>query len=298
LTKKLEFLHKLTRDGVNEDTLQQYVFHRVQQDRVVFNVLTPEKGEYALQLYAKEADSSGSFGNVCNYLLDCDAEPEENTPFPEVVNGRLGPTPQADDFKLNPATHPSSFVVAPPSGKVELTFQLNHPLEFVAKLELQTETGPVDVSDYVIWEATNESATIRVTIPERGKYHLILFGRLANSEGGYVPLYHYLIEANFNDVTGTSCPKQYGPWTTGCQVHEPLSGRLPANERVLFSVVVPGHDVAAIGSNGWTHLRKTPGGVWEGHVTTGDAGTQLKLAACMHQSSSSFTTLLLYRVRW
>ena len=56
-------------------------------------------------------------------------------------------------------------------------------------------------------------------------------------------------------------------------------------------------DVATIGSSGWTHLTNDGNGVWKGTVETGEDGHELTLSAKTEETSTSYHTLLMYKVR-
>jgi hypothetical protein len=77
----------------------------------------------------------------------------------------------------------------------------------------------------------------------------------------------------------------------------PKSGILAAKNDIYFSVEIPNSvDVAAVSCKGWTHLNQTSDNIWEGLVTTGYAGTEVRIMARFEIGSDEFYRLLTYKV--
>lgn len=69
VTKNVLVQTVLLQNNVAQETLSQYVNHKVKNQELDINVDLPQQGEYALQINTKDKESGGSFTNACNYLL-------------------------------------------------------------------------------------------------------------------------------------------------------------------------------------------------------------------------------------
>ena len=68
-TRDTRLYAKLTREGMDEDTLERCVSVREQDDKVFVTIQLPTRGEYGLEIYANEPDREGdTFTHVCQYL--------------------------------------------------------------------------------------------------------------------------------------------------------------------------------------------------------------------------------------
>lgn len=80
-----DFMATLHKNGIEEKKLSKYVSHRIQEDYVTLNVSFPEDGQYGMDIYTREVNSSngGSNGNshdhdgekhllthCCKYLIN------------------------------------------------------------------------------------------------------------------------------------------------------------------------------------------------------------------------------------
>ncbi|XP_061168877.1 hillarin-like [Saccostrea echinata] len=72
ITKKVFVQTSLIHNYIEQETLNKHVTHKIKGQELDINVNLPQKGEYALQIDAKDKDSHGSYKNACNYLLTSD----------------------------------------------------------------------------------------------------------------------------------------------------------------------------------------------------------------------------------
>lgn len=98
---------KLFTGGANMEEIDDCIVHRVEDGDVIFNVMTPKKGEYVLRLFLKDEVMEKNY-EFCDYLL-ISKQLEENGKFPKGFHSRLGPKVAFGFSGLAP-TKPSGFI--------------------------------------------------------------------------------------------------------------------------------------------------------------------------------------------
>ena len=298
--RNVDLVHELHSNCKSKEDLQNYVVHHTDGDDIILNVKLPESGEYALNLYAKDTGTDGTLPNVCSYLVTSDQPAFDTTPFPSVSDGSVGITDPGRTLGVECASHQTAFIEAPESGELDIDLKLSCACTLKGNLNFQNGTQSEDRDKYMfLTQDEKNNAKLRLRLPDSGMYSLKVFGKSRNKEGSSLPnIYNFIIKVPTPKENCTPFPKSFTPFSENqCQIEAPLTGTLPCNQHIPFAVAVPGaSQVATIGSKGWCQLKQDDAGMWRGDAETGEAGTELKLAAEMKQGSNNFETLLTYEV--
>lgn len=86
---EMSYTAKVYTGGQSMEELSDFVVHRVENGDVIFNVMTPERGEYVLRLFVKIGVNS-RLREFCDYLL-ISKQRDRNGKFPKDFQARLGP---------------------------------------------------------------------------------------------------------------------------------------------------------------------------------------------------------------
>ncbi|KAK3601985.1 hypothetical protein CHS0354_013692 [Potamilus streckersoni] len=292
MNQPVEFEHRLIR-GENEE-LHNRVLHRIEDKEAVFNVRVPQEGEYALNLYAREKGSNKDFPNVCNYLLKCEEEPDDKTPFPAVSS--LGPTGAFQEMGLENISDMPALMLAPATGEITLQFRVSKPAIFIPELLLQQDDKQFDFSEYMMWDILNEVATFYANIPRQGLYSLAIRAKSSHEQDTYVPIFNAVIDAIVPKKQCFPFPQQSVDWPSKCHVNEPMSGILPARELTSFSIEYPdAFEVVVTSGNGSKTLARAPNDAWNGDILTGNEDSVVTVAVRYHQSDD-LRYILTYKV--
>ncbi|XP_062597777.1 hillarin-like [Saccostrea cucullata] len=88
--KKTVFVQtSLIHNDIEQETLNKHVTNKIKGQELDINVNLPQKGEYALQINAKDKDSDGSFKNACNYLLTSENINKKRKPYENPIEKRI-----------------------------------------------------------------------------------------------------------------------------------------------------------------------------------------------------------------
>ncbi|XP_061168879.1 uncharacterized protein LOC133178144 [Saccostrea echinata] len=87
ITKKVLVQTILIHDNMEQET--KHVTHKIKGQELDISVNLPQKGEYALQINAKDKNSGGSFKNACNYLLTSENINKKRKPYENPIEKRI-----------------------------------------------------------------------------------------------------------------------------------------------------------------------------------------------------------------
>ncbi|WAR00681.1 HIL-like protein [Mya arenaria] len=278
MTKPVEFKHKLV--TTDDQELPHRVIHRVENEEAVFNIRVPDEGEYAFNVYAKEAGAHGEFPNVCNYLLKCDEEPDDKQAFPDVAGDQLGPTAAFRQLGMQNVSLMPALMLAPVTGEVTLQFKLSRPAVFLPELLLHNEDGSkTDFSEYTMWDILGGVATFYITIPRVGMYSMAIRAKPSVDAEHFTPIFHSIIDAIIPKKQCLPCPQQSIDWPAECHVVKPLTGVIAARELVHFEIDFPkATELVATSGNGSKLLKKNANGLWEGEVLSGNEDSVITIS--------------------
>ena len=98
--RDVEILAKLQSNSLSQEALGNYTLSHKEGEEIVLNIKLPEAGDYALNLYAKDADEEGPYPSVCTYLLTSETAALDTTSVPSILNRKLGPTAENKDLSV------------------------------------------------------------------------------------------------------------------------------------------------------------------------------------------------------
>ncbi|ELT97869.1 hypothetical protein CAPTEDRAFT_204392 [Capitella teleta] len=298
--KELDLMHSLHSNDLSKEDLENFVVHHQDGDNVIVDVKLPTAGEYALNLYAKEAGKDGKLANVCSYLLTTDQGAFDSQPFPDVPNGFAGVTTAGRDSGVKCISHKTAFIEAPESGELDIDLKIPKKFQVMGKLCYQVGKKARQMDNFMMTTVDqNDKARFSMRLPEAGFYCLKVFGALKDkSIDNLQNVYNFLIKVPTPKKDCLAFPKTFPSFRDNkCRIEAPLTGTLPANESIPFAVKVPDAlSVATISGKGWNQLIKCEDGMWRGEAETGDPGSEVTVAARMDNTSDNYTTLLSYGV--
>ena len=183
---KMQIHGELVQGGSSGEKIPDHVVHRVEDGDVIFNVNTPQAGEYALKLYAKgEKDKDSK--NICNYLISSDQK-EHNPSFPRGFADGIGPKPAFDKMGIRALTYTSGYIETD-EEVVELKFQKPEGVEL--SLSLSGNSIRPEMAKRLVDEETDgDITTYKVRLPSNGSYGVKV---MANAGKGNINVFDYVI---------------------------------------------------------------------------------------------------------
>ncbi|XP_013408285.1 uncharacterized protein LOC106172195 isoform X2 [Lingula anatina] len=74
-TRPVRLLAKLQKNGEDEGQLDEYIQHHETENQSTFNLELPQKGEYALEIYANDPEKDDStYTHICQYVVEYSAD--------------------------------------------------------------------------------------------------------------------------------------------------------------------------------------------------------------------------------
>ncbi|XP_053379057.1 uncharacterized protein LOC123526583 isoform X3 [Mercenaria mercenaria] len=180
---------KVYTGGDTMEELPDYVVHRVENGDVIFNVMTPEKGEFVLRLFVKDG-IDGKTREFCDYLL-ISRQIEENGRFPKGFQTRLGPkNPAFATSGLSPTK--SSGFIRTEFDEVHIGFSRDEDIELSVNFSGEN-VKPAEAPLLLSQKEAGAVVTYTVRLPGTGQYGVKVRG---TREDGtvHVPLYDYVID--------------------------------------------------------------------------------------------------------
>ncbi|KAK3095037.1 hypothetical protein FSP39_009493 [Pinctada imbricata] len=295
--KTMQFRTRLVQHGEKAE-FEGYVTCRLQDLTTVFVVTSPGKGEFGLEIYAKDPDTeTKKMRHVAQYLILCEEE-VQTVQLPRLPSGFLGPQPMLLKYGVAAVSHPDPVIHAD-SNNLEIKFSTSQNMRFTTSLS-ETESKR-DCSDYVFIQSENSGITLLLTLPNSGFFTLCVHGNPFTDNSQQIPgLFNYLIHCKNTVKEALAYPKQYGFWKEGCSMLQPLTIE-PSLHTVLvpFKVRVPrAATVAVVVNKDWTALSLGEDGVWEGEIQLegNQEPTKIVLVASYGDDELRFATLLEYNI--
>ncbi|KAL8580550.1 hypothetical protein ACOMHN_057993 [Nucella lapillus] len=195
-------LHQQLKHAVLDDaTLSKYCLTRVEEGEVVVYLRLPQKGEYALKLFAQDARSEGDAENVLNYLVECQGQTDQSKPFPNTSHGILGKGSDADRFGVKPLSHPGGSLKTK-DGKVSVKFAAKGNTELVC--EVHTVDGKA--AKHVTATRRNENGewVFDLDLPESGEYSLNVFAKEKGNNTEIYNVHTYLVNSDGHEKAADS----------------------------------------------------------------------------------------------
>ena len=295
--RDVEILAKLQSNSLSQEALGNYTLGHKEGGDVVLNIKLPEAGDYALNLYAKDADEEGQYPSICTYLLTSETAAFDTTPFPSILNGMLGPTAENKDLAVQLVSPSTPLIEVGESGEVEVVLKTSTPTSFLSKLMYQSGEEEVNMDDMCFRTTEGSHTTFKIRCPQAGTYAFVVYGKRKDDERVTLPcIYKFLLKVSNPKQNCLPFPKTYSIWNDGCKLLAPETGLLSGDQTVPVAVQIPdAKDVAVIAGNKWFHLEKEEDGTWRGEVQTGTKG-EVQLSAKLEENTSTFKTFALFEV--
>ena len=279
------------------EKLENYVLHYRNGDKIAMRTKVPEKGQYALNINSKRKGERGSFNTVCTYLVVADTAPVDKEPFPNVTNGRVGPSSTSGCvLKL---LSPESYMTETKETEMLITFEILTRVDLKCSLKKSNQDGStVNKSDMVMDSMEADTYTCHVRFPEPGNYFLEVQSRPSSSprDTTYSHTTTCLVKATEDNAICLPFPQKYNSFKEG-KLLKPLFGVLPSNEMILFALTAPkACDVVVNVNEELTHLIRNKKGIWEGDATTGAAGTTVKISGKSDTDDDSYMDYINFEV--
>ncbi|XP_064609386.1 uncharacterized protein LOC135473466 [Liolophura sinensis] len=290
--QQMEFRHKLVRGESNVTTYDEYAFYEFRKDVVIYHIRLPEKGKFALKLYARRKDAvMEDFPNICNYLLENERICMWLASFPEAITrGCAGPTIDFSKLGMKCLTGDKAYVETN-SGERNLKLQCSQNVLLVPKLFILKGNNMVDHSEYIKFKSKRDTKTFYSVFPESGLYYFKLLG----GRGSDQPIYHSLIQARLPKVGSLPFPKVLDDWNPSFEVLKPTYGYLPTDEIVPFLADIPEATRVSLTTAPPTELTRNKQGLWDGRLPTGNKETEVDLMASF-KSGKTHAILFTYKI--
>ncbi|KAL4221367.1 hypothetical protein ACF0H5_019626 [Mactra antiquata] len=183
---------KVYTGGETMNEIPDSAVHRVENGDVVFNVMTPDTGEYVVRLFGKEAEEPKA-KEFCDYLL-LSKQKDHTGRFPKgFQQSKLGPkSPGFAASGLTPTI--ASGYIKTDSNEVNIGFKRKEDIEMSVNLSGE-KVKPSDAHLLLGQTESGNTVTYNVRLPESGMYGLRVKG--TREEGAtHKPLYDYVIDYN------------------------------------------------------------------------------------------------------
>lgn len=296
--KPMQFRSRLLHHE-NSSEYEGYVTYKSMNEKTVFNVTAPFKGEFGLEIYAKDPDTdTKKMRHVAQFLICC-AEDVDTIQLPKLPSGFLGPQPMLVKYEIVAASHPDP-VIQLDNNSLEVVFKTLEGMRFTASMS-EAETN-IECSEHVFIQSDELEVKLIVQLPKTGFFVLCVHGNPFTDNSHQIPgLYNYLIYCKSVTKPTIPFPKQFGYWKEGCYMYKPMTIKSGLNgDFVPFSVRVPrATTVAVVVNKDWTPLvLNEETGLWEGSVQMNctDPSNKVVLVASYADDQLRFATLLEYNL--
>ncbi|XP_052079746.1 uncharacterized protein LOC127717920 isoform X1 [Mytilus californianus] len=278
----------------DEPISRRFVFFWYDTDSITYRISSPFKGLVLFNILKKETILLSHNASVCSYLIHFLNEPSCNCMPPLVEDGKLGITKDGRRERIRFTDCVNGIIKSTSSGEVTLRLQNYSGGHIEPRLHIITSCFH-NMIRHVFITYNASLIIIRINLPRKGEYLLSLFSGAGETDSKC--LYNGLVSVTNPSLRWSPYPELCLDHINNIGVFSPKSGILSAKTDIYFSIEIPDSvDVAAVSCKGWTHLEETSKHVWEGLVTTGYAGTDVRIMARFEIGSNEFLRLLTYKV--
>ncbi|XP_036406882.1 kyphoscoliosis peptidase-like [Megalops cyprinoides] len=177
-------------------------------------LMPPARGKYDIMVFARPANTLGTFSWVCSFLLEC-PEPKPSEEIPENPYLSWGLQPTAASLGLKQSTH-SAEPVMTQTGKVQLVLQTSRPLMVLCELT-HKDLDSILSKHCLATQIEPDKLTCQVLCPFRGYYRLSVFVRdYDQTSDGFQNAGNFLLHCtagaiNLNELFPSSLSSSCGP---------------------------------------------------------------------------------------
>lgn len=195
----LEFIYKICqRSGsIQREVGTSAAFLTHTSTHMKLRLRPPTQGKFDVLVYARTANTSGSFPEVCNFLLEC-PKPSPLDPFPENPSMSWGLQPKAMKLGLKPCQYEPEIKVE--SGTFEMVLQTTRPLLMLCNL-FHKELDEGLTKRCVATQSEPDQLSCHVLFPKVGYYRLAIYVKDNESTSTtYSPAGDFLLHCTSNSV--------------------------------------------------------------------------------------------------
>ncbi|XP_025109760.1 uncharacterized protein LOC112573518 isoform X2 [Pomacea canaliculata] len=235
-------LHQQLKHSVLDDaTLSKYCLTRQEDGEVIISLRLPQKGEYALKMFAQEPGAVGDAENVLNYLIQCQGLTEGSRPFPNTTHGTLGKGPDADRFKVTPLSHPGG-TLDTKDGKVSVSFAASPNTELIC--EVHTVDGKASRQVKATRSQDNGQWVFDLDLPTSGEYSLNIFAKEKGNDAEIFSVHSYLVQSDGRPDSVQTDPADGGDESD--DINEVQVETVETSDKEIFIPLPPGCEHAMV----------------------------------------------------
>lgn len=274
---------------------------RFVKNEAIFTIALPASGMYYFSIYTGDYWKSECLESACVFLVNCTRMTgRPSPPYPPVPF--FGPTPVMENLGITADSNIDPLVVCN-NTYIEINFSMSKDIKITHTFQyFDVSDGAIsDIDRYVFLRSrTDTGANYLIRCPKEGFYIFSLYAAdLSGSSQSLDCAFRYLVICQEPSPTTAMFPKTYQKWHR-CSLHEPLTGDLVTDRRVMFRLDVPqATEVFVVINDIWYHLYRKVGFAWEGSIYTGPAPGVAKVYARFQgatKDQSIFSQLLDYQI--
>jgi hypothetical protein len=150
-------------------------------------------------------------------------------------------------------------------GDIDISFKAKTNFEISTELSSDGFSQKAPLS---FGQREGDAYAVHCVFPFHGDYELTVFGRDRALKEPFRSLFSYSIRAMRGAPRKAARPDPYGAFgELNARLIEPFDGFLKRGFMRNFKILVPGaSDVAVVNGSEWTHLKRSPGDLFEGTV--------------------------------
>ncbi|CAG5127543.1 unnamed protein product, partial [Candidula unifasciata] len=192
--RNLAFYQLLKHSLLEDTTLIKYSAAELTSSEALVHLRLPQKGEYALKLYAQDLKKQGPAQNILNYLINCSNVNPQTTPFPNLSTGLIGRNPLTDkSFGVQAISHPEAHINAK-KGTVKIEFRADLDVELLCEMHTIDSEASRTMTHNVY--NSGENWTFDLDMPIPGEYALNVFARSKEDSSQIYSVHSYLINSD------------------------------------------------------------------------------------------------------
>lgn len=205
----MSVIQNMKSNDLDEWILAKNACMRTEGDEIVIDVRLPNKGEYALNLFAEKEGFKGELPNICNYLVKVEKDNPNLQTFPKLHEGLMGKGYLADQVGVKAASHPGALINTE-NGKFTVEFEHKEGVEIVCELE-NNQFDKKQLSTGVNVNSSGGKSDIDIKLPSAGEYAMNVYARYKGDENRLYHVHTYLVNSTQTDKQNPTSSKAEVP---------------------------------------------------------------------------------------